>query len=137
MSQPGELRKTIYDPCPPGWKLPIFAKSTSDLWDQEETDKTSLTGYAINKTHHWIKLGVAYDALNPTTTGYVYFPLAGYRTQDNSAYAYAGERALIWQAKGGSGVYAYCLYSDSSFVGYRNERKGRAGNVRCVVDPAE
>ena len=125
--------KNQNDPCPPGWKLPIFSGSTG-LWGKDNTDKTALSGYSLNTTHHWLKLGVDYDALNPTTTGYVYFPLAGYRTQDNSDYAYAGDRALIWQASGGSGKYAYCLYSDGGFVGYRSDRKGRGGNVRCVVD---
>lgn len=126
--------KNENDPCPPGWKLPIFASATGDLWDKDVTNKTGLAGYALNTTHHWLKLGVAYDALNPTTTGYVYFPLAGYRTQDNSDYANAGKRALIWQAYGESGDYAKCLYSDGSFVGYRTERKGRGGNVRCVAE---
>ena len=127
--------KNENDPCPPGWKLPIFASGTGDLWDKDVTTKTSLTGYELNITHHWLKLGKDYDALNPTTTGYVYFPLAGYRTQDNGGYAYAGKRALIWQAYGESGDYAKCLYSDGSFVGYRTERKGRGGNVRCVAIP--
>ncbi len=126
--------KNENDPCPPGWKLPIFASSTDDLWDKGVTDKTGLAGYALNATHHWLKLGVDYDDLNPTTTGYTYFPLAGYRTQNNSDYAYAGGRALIWQAYGESGEYAKCLYSDGSFVGYRTERKGRGGNVRCVAE---
>ena len=125
--------KNQNDPCPPGWKLPIFSGSTG-LWGKDNTDKTALSGYILNTTHHWLRLGVAYDALNPSTTGYVYFPLAGYRTQDNSAYAYAGGRALIWQASGGSNKYAYCLYSDGGFVGYRSDRKARGGNVRCVVD---
>ena len=126
--------KNQNDPCPPGWKLPIFASGTGDIWDSSVTDKTTLTGYALNTTHHWLKLGVTYDAGAPTTTGFVYFPLAGYRTQDNSDYAYAGNRALIWQAYGEGGEYAKCLYSDGSFVGYRTERKGRGGNVRCIAE---
>ena len=126
--------KNENDPCPPGWKLPIFASETGDLWDKDVTNKTGLAGYELNTTHHWLKLGVAYDAGSPSTTGYVYFPLAGYRTQDNSDYANAGKRALIWQAYGESGDYAKCLYSDGSFVGYRTERKGRGGNVRCVAE---
>lgn len=126
--------KNENDPCPPGWKLPIFAEATGDIWDKGVTDKTTLAGYSLNKEHHWLKVGVAYDGEHPSTTGFVYFPLAGYRTQDNSAYAYAGERALIWQAYGESGSYAKCLYSDGSFIGYRTERKGRGGNVRCVAE---
>lgn len=128
--------KNENDPCPPGWKLPIFSGSEAgDIWNTSTDPKTTLPGYALNTTHHWLKVGVAYDDLKPTTTGYTYFPLAGYRTQDNSDYAYAGKRALIWQAYGESGVYAKCLYSDGGFVGYRTERKGRAGNVRCVLIP--
>ena len=126
--------KNENDPCPPGWKLPIFASATGDIWDQDVTDKTGLAGFSLNTTHHWLKLGVEYDGEHPTTTGFVYFPLAGYRTQDNSDYAYAGKRALIWQAYGETGSYAKCLYSDGSFKGFRTERKGRGGNVRCVAE---
>lgn len=126
--------KNANDPCPPGWKLPIFdGDDDANLWSTA-TSKTSLAGYTLNQTHHWLKLGVDFDAMTPNTTGYVYFPLAGYRTQDNSSYAYAGGRALIWQAYGEGGEYAKCLYSDGGFVGYRTERKGRGGNVRCVAE---
>lgn len=38
------------------------------------------------------------------TTGYVYFPLAGYRTQDAGQFDYAGDRALIWQATVGGPI---------------------------------
>lgn len=126
--------KNENDPCPPGWKLPIFASSTGDLWDKDVTDKTALAGYSLNTTHHWLKLGVDFDGDHPSETGFVYFPLAGYRTQDAGQYDKAGDRALIWQAYGEDGSYAKCLYSDGSFVGFRNERKGRGGNVRCVAE---
>ena len=130
-----ESSKNANDPCPPGWKIPIFASGTSDLWDKSTTNKATLAGYAVNTEHHWLKLGVAYDALNPTTTGYVYFPLAGYRTQDNSSYAYAGIRALIWQVYSSSTKFAKSLYyADSEFKGYREERRARGANVRCVAE---
>lgn len=126
--------KTAYDPCPPGWKLPIFASGTGDIWDSSVASKTGLAGYETNVAHHWIKLGVDYDALNPTTTGYVYFPYAGYRTQDSGDFAYAGVRLHVWQAIGGSGSYARLLYAASDMQYVDTQRKGRGGNVRCVAE---
>lgn len=126
--------KNENDPCPPGWKLPIFADSTGDIWDSTVSSKTGLAGYLANPTHHWIRLGVDYDALKPTTTGYVYFPYAGYRTQDDGGFAYAGERLHVWQAKGGSGAYARLLYAAPSLSYVDTQRKGRGGNVRCVAE---
>ena len=126
--------KNENDPCPPGWKLPIFASETGDIWDSSVAAKSGLVGYTENQTHHWLKLGVAYDALNPTTTGYVYFPYAGYRTQDNGGFAYAGDRIHVWQAKGGSGAYARLLYGAPSLKYVDTQRKGRGGNVRCVAE---
>lgn len=126
--------KTQNDPCPPGWKLPIFASSTGDLWDSGVSDKTTLPGWSNNVDHHWFRFGVDYDALNPTTTGYVYFPYAGYRTQDNGGYSYCNKRAHIWQAKGGDSEYARLIYAAPNAQYVDVQRKGRGGNVRCVVD---
>lgn len=131
--------KGVNDPCPPGWKLPSFSSGSGDIWDSSVGSVESITAlvgasYTKNTTHHWLKLGVAYDDLNPTTTGFVYFPYVGYRTQDGDAYAYAGQRILLWQAKGGSGSYASILYAASDLQYKETERKARGGNVRCVAE---
>lgn len=126
--------KNENDPCPPGWKLPIFADNTGDLWDKKVADKTTLPGWANNTDHHWFRFGVEYDALNPNTTGYVYFPYAGYRTQDNGGYSYCNSRAHIWQALGGSSEYARLIYAAPNAQYVDTQRKGRGGNVRCVAE---
>ncbi len=127
--------KNENDPCPPGWKLPVFSSGTGDIWDSSVASKTSLPGYAKSTTHHWIKMGVTYDGEHPEETGFVYFPYAGYRTQDGDDYAYAGDRLLVWQAVGGSASYASKLYAASDLQYVESERKARGGNVRCVAEP--
>ncbi|MBO4341136.1 MAG: hypothetical protein J5835_06885, partial [Bacteroidales bacterium] len=62
------------------------------------------------------------------------FPYAGYRTQGSGSFDHVGDRAHVWQAKGGDGAYARILYAAPSAQYVDVQRKGRAGNVRCVAE---
>lgn len=129
--------KTENDPCPPGWKVP-YSSNSGDLWDNAGGSLTELPGFSFNVAHHWFRLGVDFDALSPTTTGYVYFPLPGYKVQSNGNIEYKGSRTSIIQAntEGGNNEYTRTILfkSGSDFKGFQWERKARGCSVRCVVE---
>lgn len=117
--------KTIYDPCPPGYRVP--ARDKSMPW--HSADLTAVTGWAEGT--YWFTLG------SPVTV----FPFAGYRDDYSpDAVCHAYDRAFCWTA--------YSSASDGSTAYYVNVRKGktpglteagksRAGAVRCVVEVSE
>ena len=117
--------KTIYDPCPAGYRVP--ARDKAQPW--HSGDLTAVAGWYEGT--YWFTLG------DPATV----FPFAGYRDDYSPGeVCHAYDRAFCWTA--------YSSASDGSTAYYVNVRKGsahklaeagksRAGAVRCVVEVSE
>ena len=117
--------KTMYDPCPPGYRVPARDKEQPF----HSADLSAATGWA--EATNWFTLG------DPVAV----FPLAGYRddySPKNVCHAY--DRAVYWTA--------YASAEDGGTAYYVNVRKGsahklaeagksRAGSVRCVAVPED
>ena len=121
-------KKSIYDPCPPGYKVPTNTEAGGLF-----SDLTVLEGWANNVSSGYFQAG------SPVTT----FPFAGYIDDYfSSQYAKAGIRALIWSAYGSGsstpGVKGHGLdvRSDSSPISckFASPAKARGGAVRCVSE---
>lgn len=119
--------KTEYDPCPPGYVVPTRNKSTI-WWADTPLDLNA----EFNTSYGWFKAGVAYDSGNSTTTGFVVFPMCGYI--DQGSLSYLGSRAYIWSAYSSSSDLAYQIYLNGSSKSRPEQRKSRAGSVRCVAE---
>ena len=111
--------KTVYDPCPPGYRVAYRDKS-EPFWG----GIASATGYEFNTTYKWFKAG------DPATV----FPVPGYI--DQGALEKEGVRAYIWSAYASSGDLniAYQMYVNSGSISVTEQRKSRGGNIRCVVE---
>lgn len=116
-----ELEKTIYDPCPPGYRVP---NRTGDFW---AGDLSAQTGWGINATAGWLKIG------SPAAV----FPIAGYRDDYSvGGMAKVGVRTLYWFARAASdaaGAGADLRYDKGTFK-FGSAPKARLGSVRCVVE---
>ena len=114
--------KTIYDPCPPGYRVPARNKET--LF--HSGDLSTAPNWA--EGNNWFTLG------DPVAV----FPFAGYRDDYSvKKVCHAYDRAVYWTA--------YASAEDGGTAYYVNVRKGsahkltecgksRAGSVRCVVE---
>ncbi len=114
--------KTVYDPCPAGYKV-AYRDKTEPFWG----GITGAAGYEFNTTYKWFKAG------DPATV----FPVPGYI--DQGSLERAGVRAYIWSAYASSGDLniAYQMYVNSGSISVTEQRKSRAGNIRCVAEPTE
>ena len=115
-----ELEKTIYDPCPPGYRVP---NRTGDFWT---SDLTTQTGWGVNVAAGWLKLG------SPAAV----FPIAGYRDDYSvGGMAKVGVRTLYWFARAASDAAGAGadLRSDKAYT-FGSAPKARLGSVRCIVE---
>ena len=115
--------KTIYDPCPPGYRVP--ARNTNkDFWSSDLTGKA---GWQIDGTNGWLTLG------NPVAV----FPIAGYRDDYSvGGMAKVGVRTLYWTAQG-SEAKAYgadLRFDKGTYLGNGSAPKARLASIRCVVE---
>ena len=115
--------KTMYDPCPPGYRMPV-RNGDKAFWS---SDMSTKAGWAENNSGCWFTLG------DPVSV----FPFAGYIDDDGLSYKYAGTRALYWTAHRSGSVTSYgadVRYGDRHKLS--SPARARAGSVRCTVAPA-
>ncbi|MBR6457252.1 MAG: hypothetical protein IKS71_01510 [Bacteroidales bacterium] len=104
--------KSIYDPCPPGYRVPINGGAWvgSDKWV-----------YKMN--NGYFKIGTAV------------FPYAGYMDDNGGQYCHNGDRSVIWNAKHGSLQNGKCTFIDgAAFRSDNATRTARGSSVRCVCE---
>ena len=115
--------KTIYDPCPAGYRVPV--RSTSHpFWS---ADLTAAAGWNIDGTNGWLTIG------DPAAV----FPIAGYRDDYSvGGMARVGERTLYWTARGSEakGYGADLRYDKGTYLGDGSAPKARLASVRCVAE---
>lgn len=117
--------KTIYDPCPAGYRIP--ARNTSQPW--HSSDLSTVTGWSENESAHYFTLG------SPVTV----FPFSGYRDEGGpTSINYAGYRACIWTSYASGGTGAGHLNVRSASKGNAHALSStavsRGGTIRCVKE---
>lgn len=106
--------KTIYDPCPAGYRVPKYDTNLA-MWKYNVA-----TGWTDDKTNGWFKYGS------------ITFPYAGYAS--GSSLSYGGIRSVIWSStykdvERGSAIY---IRSDKNPIyNYHSYYKPYLGSVRC------
>lgn len=113
--------KTIYDPCPAGYRVPPMDTSVP-FWNSI----SSQDGWGLSADFGWMTIG------NPATV----LPVAGYRDDyDVGGIAKVGSRTLYWNARGaGAKAYGDDLRIDKSSYNCTQAPKARLGSVRCVKE---
>ena len=113
--------KTMYDPCPPGYRVPALAGNENFF----SGDATAAAGWEENKAQYYFAMG------NPQAV----FPFAGYRddySPEGMTHAY--DRAVYWSSSASSDAKAaYLNVRAASAHALADAGKSRAGSVRCVV----
>jgi hypothetical protein len=110
--------KTIYDPCPSGWRVPVnsgMSEATSPWYGF-----TSSNGGTWSYGYNWGANAV--------------YPAAGYRNASSGSISSEGSNGYYWDASPDSSGYALGLFFYSGGVGVGNHYASRAFgfSVRCV-----
>lgn len=119
--------KTIYDPCPPGWRVPDGGRD--DVWS-----KAADTNCAFPYTWNSTKKGMNFsDKFGSAST--IWYPAAGYLYYDDGTFYDVGSRGRWWSCTPG-GYYADGLrlsnYGDVDPSGYYYRAYGLS--VRCLQE---
>lgn len=112
--------KTVNDPCPPGYRIPVRSSSYK-LWEKTDTDWTFDTTTKYFKQNN-------FDSV---------FPLCGYLNSTDRSISGAGARALVWASSQNATTKgdAVMIYTGHSPVYERdNWYKRLGGVVRCVEE---
>ena len=120
-----ESTKTIYDPCPSGYRVMKRDYSHTEIWsDTYKTDLTGVTGWSINAANYAFTFG------DPA----VVFPLAGYKDGSTSTTS-AGKRAGVWCSKSSDeSAYFLNIRADKSTYNRISTARGRSYSVRCIAE---
>ena len=119
-----DSEKTIYDPCPPGYRVPARDKSQPF----HSSDLSAAAGWSESTTNFVFTIG------NPVAV----FPLAGYRDDYGpGGFTHAYDRGAYWtayaSADGKTGYYVN-VRSPGSAHKLTEVGKARGCSVRCVVE---
>ena len=113
--------KTIYDPCPPGYRMPARSKYTIFT-----SNGSTLNGFSYDAGNGIVKIG------SPSAV----FPVCGYLKYDGS---YASGSAIVWNTRNDyeSGGSSYCMYISGGETKKSGQVRANAGSVRCVNENAD
>ena len=114
--------KSMYDPCPPGYRVPAL-DTTQPMWSE---DLSTVAGWGVDAAKYWFKMG------DPAAV----FPFAGYRDDYSvGSMTHAYDRAVIWSAANSGDVKGSMLnVRGTSTHALGSAPKARAGSVRCVAE---
>jgi hypothetical protein len=116
-----DVVKTVYDPCPAGFKMP---------------NGNTFTYFSTSNVVGIFNNGLYFKRNAKDTTG-VFFYASGCRTELNGALNLVGSSGYVWLSSAGSQESSYCLRFTSTVVNPQNTFDRAYGNsVRPVTDEA-
>ena len=114
-----ENKKTIYDPCPVGYRVPLYDKNLP-MWGGSFDD-----GWTLDVDNARFCFGE------------IVFPVGGYIDCWTPSYAKTGDRTHIWASSWYDTERSNCLYyrkdKDNKYYSQKFH-KAKAGSVRCVAE---
>jgi len=120
----GEL-KTVYDPCPAGWRVPSGRKASSTFASPWSSWTTAYTTYSAST--------YATSTWNNGTTGY--YPITGYRGYTDGYFRQVGEVGSYWSASVLSSFsYHLDVLNGSVMPSHTDGYRAYAMAIRCVKE---
>ena len=124
-----EVNKSIYDPCPAGWRVPDGGDN--GVWSKALGSSSSFNqGPQFNSASHSMNFS---GKFGPGQT--IRYPASGYRDCKDGSLSYVGYEGRYWSASPFS-VFAYYLCFDCNGYVYPSNYYNRADAraVRCIQE---
>ena len=118
-----ESNKSIYDPCPSGWRVP-------DVWSKACGSRSHFEGYPYDSTNEGMNFSGKFGADQT-----IWYPASGSRIGSGGSLHDVGRIGSYWSASPDD-YYAYCLSFDTNGNGSPSSYSYRAGcyPVRCLQE---
>lgn len=127
--------KSFFDPCPPGWRLPV-----NNTWHSFATTIDGMAGRPNAKEYFesagaGFKSGWNFYMGGPATGETAWYPASGSRGVGSGAMSYERGNGYYWSASPYSATdgYSLCFYSTSAYPRGTSQR-GSGFPVRCVQE---
>jgi uncharacterized protein (TIGR02145 family) len=123
--------KSIYDPCPLGWRVPDG--DSNSLWTTAVGSTIYIEDFPYNQLREGVTLTDIFGGGNP-----IWYPAAGYRSDSSAALHGVGTEGNYWSATPYSNYsyfanYFYFNNTGRLYFPYQYYR-GSALSVRCVQE---
>jgi hypothetical protein len=143
--------KSIYDPCPPGWKLPFASSATTSTWSDfargiagnytntQNPARDLAWGYGRgigtpNTAIYGIRYWPGTTATDPVE-GRIWFPATGNRTLTSGGFSSVGGTGYYWSTYPSSTVSGFYLYfTNGTVTPAGNGNRGFGFAARCLSE---
>lgn len=115
-----QSRKTIYDPCPPGWRVPDGRDA--GIWRTD--DFSDIVFDATNR-------GVSFSS---SAAPFIWYPAAGLRSRDNGSLGVVGSGGHYWSVATNGYYGCYMSVGSSGLNPFANDSRAYGFSVRCMQD---
>ena len=113
--------KTVFDPCPPGWRVPKGGSDTDNPWKTFTTSNFTWSASAS---------GTAGRMFTANNGGKAWYPTSGQLFSSTGVLSFAGEYGTFWSASSG-----YCMFlADNRMFPSLAQANSYGFAVRCVQD---
>ena len=111
--------KSIYDPCPPGYRIP--GRKRFNIYN--ESSGSSLAGFSYDAENGFCTQG----------TPSAVFPITGYMTNDGTL---VNGSSIMWDSRNDyeNGKVSYCMFIDSNNTKKTGKTRAYGGSVRCEAE---
>ena len=118
--------KSIYDPCPAGWRVPDGG--SNGVWSNAVGSSSSFSGYPYDSTNEGMNFSGKFGSDQS-----IWYPASGYRYNHGGGLTLVADSGYYWSASP-SRSRAYYLYFNLNDYVYPSRDKDRADGlaVRCV-----
>lgn len=120
--------KTIYDPCPPGWRVPDGGNN--GVWSKACGHSSSISGYPFDDTNKGMNFSGKFGA-----SGTIWYPAAGYLRYDYGSLNLVGSFGYWWSCTPNDNyAYRLNLYLSGNVDPSYNDRRAYGRSVRCFQE---
>lgn len=119
--------KTVYDPCPDGWRVPVSGSGTSSVWYKTKVTTTTSNYLVSSFTNGWNFVNAGYNL--------GWYPAAGKRLYNSGTLSAVGTQGYCWSSRvNGTNVYSFYLKKSSINPSNLGVYRSEGYNVRCVKE---